>query len=1012
MVSRDRQSQRTGLIRLGFSQIDEALALLDELVTLTGAERAELVDASIAEAGDAADPNQALRALVQIARADGGLVAETLANERGRRAVWRLLGASHGFGDFFLRRPTSLRVLFDAGDDLPTGAAMHDALRRSVGTSADGFAAQCDEGAWVDLRVAYREQLARIAAFDLLAPAPLDALPLVSAALSELAAAALEASLAVARSQLATGTGGAGSFARDEVAATRLAIIGMGKTGARELNYVSDVDVIFVADAATSDDGEQPASFGGDLPESRMLDIATRLARQTMRGISGFEIEPPLWEVDANLRPEGKKGALVRTLASHVAYYDRWAENWEFQALLKARPIAGDAALGEAYISAIWPHVWESAGRDGFVGGVQRMRQRVEKHIPEEEAGRQLKLGQGGLRDIEFAIQLLQLVHGRSDEAIRKRGTLESLSALASEAYIARTDADTFDADYRLLRLWEHRLQLQGLSRTHLMPADADGMRVLARASGFGSADALTTKWAQVRREVRDIHVRIFYRPLLGAVAALGDEEVRLSETSARARLAAIGFRDPDGSLRHLQALTRGMSRKAQIMRHLAPVMLRWFADGVDPDYGLLTFRKISEANGSSSWFLRVLRDSAGAAEGLTKLLSGSRFVGELMEMIPDAVGWLESAAKLRPRTAAQIDREARAIQARHATIDSAMSAVRALRRRELLRVAMASMLGQLTMPELSAALTTITEATIQATLRAVFREVVPDDAQDLDFAIIGMGRLGGAEIGFGSDADILYVYRPETVEPQRAQKLAEQIVAGFRKAVEDARVPLELDADLRPEGRNGPIVRSLDAYRAYYTRWSLSWEAQALLRARGIAGSQKLTDAFTAMADEVRYPEHPSEQGLREIRVIKARVEGERLPRGIDPKRHLKLGPGGLSDVEWLVQLQQLGHAHQVPGMRTTSTLQALEAAVEADLIDADSAERFREAWLLATRLRSANTLLTGRTSDVLPTDTRDLDGIGRILEYEPDSAIDVDEDWARASRRARYAFEQLFYG
>lgn len=997
MATRDRANQHTGLIRVGFARIDEVLVELDELLGLTGVDRAEQIEASTG----AADPNEALRALTWIARGDAASVARVLGDERGRPVAWQLLGASRGFGEFFVRSPASLRRLVGAGEALPSPEEMREALFAAVGGASDGFAGACDEGAWVALRVAYREQLALIAAYDLLAHDPLVVLPDVVAALSDLAAAALEASLAVARSQLETGTGGAGRFPRDEVADTRLAIIGMGKTGARELNYVSDVDVIFVADAAE----------GTALSEPRMLDIATRLARQTMRGLAGFEIEPPLWEVDTALRPEGKKGALVRTLASHVAYYDRWAENWEFQALLKARPLAGDAGLGEAYMDAIWPHVWESAGRDGFVGGVQRMRQRVEKHIPDGEAERQLKLGPGGLRDIEFAVQLLQLVHGRTDEAIRLRGTLASLEALAREAYIGREDAEAFDADYRRLRLWEHRLQLQGLSRTHLMPADDEGRRVLARASGLGSAGELMAEWSRVRREVRDIHVRIFYRPLLGAVAALGDDEVRLSETSARARLAAIGFRDPDGSLRHLHSITRGMSRKAQIMRHLAPVMLRWFADGVDPDYGLLTFRKISEEVGSTPWFLRVLRDSAGAAEGLTKLLSGSRFVGELMEMIPDAVAWLEGEQKLRPRTAAQIDGEARAIQARHRTIESAMKAVRAMRRRELLRAAMASMLGVITMPELSAALTTITEATLQATLRAVFREVVPEEAADLDFAIVGMGRLGGAEVGFGSDADILYVYRPENVEPALAQRLAERIVSELRRVVEDPRVPIELDADLRPEGKKGPIVRSLEAYRAYYSRWSLSWEAQALLRARGIAGSQKLIDAFMEMADEVRYPAEPSAQGLREIRQIKARVEGERLPQGADPRRHLKLGPGGLSDVEWLVQLLQLQHAHDVPGLRTTSTLGALGAAEAAGLVDGDSAGRFREAWTLATRLRSANTLLTGRTSDVLPTDTRDLDGIARILEYPPDSAIDLDEDWARASRRARYAFEQLFY-
>ena len=248
-----------------------------------------------------------------------------------------------------------------------------------------------------------------------------------------------------------------------------------------------------------------------------------------------------------------------------------------------------------------------------------------------------------------------------------------------------------------------------------------------------------------------------------------------------------------------------------------------------------------------------------------------------------------------------------------------------------------------------------------------------------LDFSVIAMGRFGGGELGFGSDADVMYVYRANSVDPQRAHELAVQLVAGLRKHSEDHRVPLDLDADLRPEGRNGPIARSLDAYAEYYRRWSLSWEAQALLRARGVAGSVKLIQAFTALADDVRYPESVDPQGLREIKRIKARVESERLPQGTDPARHLKLGPGSLSDVEWLVQLLQLEHARAVPRMRTTSTVAALRAAEEAGLIAPSAADRLAEAWRLASRLRSANTLLSGQTSDVLPVDRKRLDGIGR---------------------------------
>jgi glutamate-ammonia-ligase adenylyltransferase len=1000
MSGRERSTSLTLLARLGFSDLSETGELFAELESRVGLTPEQLTS----EASVAADPDAALGAVARIARRDPEAVRSAAHDPSSWRALWALLGASSGFADFFLRHPAELAHLQAASHALPDPEELRSTMLESVGAEA-GFASDGGESAWVSLRVRYRRMLARIAAHDLLSPSPLDSVAGVSACLADAAGAALEASLCVARTRVSGGAAGAGLFPREQVAATELAIIGMGKAGARELNYVSDVDVIFVAGAADSD----LEAYG----ESRIVDIATRLAVQTMRGISGVEIEPALWEVDANLRPEGKQGALVRTLESHLSYYDRWAKSWEFQALLKARPIAGDARLGAAYVAAVQPKVWTSAARENFVDSVQRMRERVTEHIPPADVAYQLKLGPGGIRDIEFTVQLLQLVHGLTDENIRQRGTLAALDALVAEGYIGRAEAATFSADYRVLRLLEHRVQLRRLSRTHLMPARPDELRVLARATGLAeTGEAVWARWEEVKREVRDIHVRLFYRPLLSAVASLPAEERALSTAQAHDRLAAIGFVDPAGALRHIAALTTGLSRKATIQRHLMPVMIRWFADGVDPDYGLLAFRRLSERLGDTPWFLRMLRDSSGAAESLTHVLSGSRYVGELMEWIPESAAWLDDRDLLRPRSGVALQEEARAIQARHATVGDAMRAVRALRRRELLRTAMWALVGTATIEDVADALTTITEVTIQATLRAVRREVVPPEDSELDFSVIAMGRFGGRELGFGSDADVLYVYSPNGVDPQRAHELALKIVAGLRQHSEDHRVPLELDADLRPEGRNGPLARSLDAYAEYYRRWSLSWEAQALLRARGVAGSVKLIAQFTAMADDVRYPAQVDRQGLREIKRIKARVENERLPQGADPARHLKLGPGSLSDVEWLVQLLQLEHAHAHPAMRTASTIEALRATQHAGLLASASADRLAEAWRLASRLRSANTLLSGQTSDILPVDRNKLDGIGRLLEYPPRSATRVEEDWFGTARRARRVFEKLFYG
>lgn len=999
MASVARSSALTALARLGFGDLADADRHLAELTELTGHAR----DALLASANLAADPDQGLGALVRIARRDPDAVRDALSADAA--ILWRILGASTGFADFYLRHPDELDDLVRARISLPSAGEMDAELRAAVKADADGFAASGDESAWVALRVRYRRLLARIAAVDLSATDPVDVLPQVAAALADAAGAALDASLCVARTRVAGGDAGPGLFPRAQIAATHLAIIGMGKAGARELNYVSDVDVIFV--------GGGSDALIEEVGESRTIDIATRLAVQTMRGISSIEIEPPLWEVDANLRPEGKQGALVRSLDSHLSYYDRWAKTWEFQALLKARPIAGDRALGEAYVAAVQPKIWTSAARENFVDSVQRMRERVTEHIPPADVPYQLKLGPGGIRDIEFTVQLVQLVHGQGDPSIHQRGTLDALDALVTAGYIGRADAATFAQDYRVLRVLEHRMQLRDLRRTHLMPTTPEGLRILARASRLApSGTAIWGLWEGVKREVRDVHVRIFYRPLLSAVAALPADEQQLSQGQAADRLAAIGFRDPSGALRHIAAVTGGLSRKATIQRHLMPVMIRWFADGVDPDYGLLAFRRISERLGDTPWFLRMLRDSSGAAERLTRVLSGSRYVGELMEWIPESVAWLDADEQLRPRSGVVLQAEARAIQTRHDTIGDAMRAVRNLRRRELLRLALGGLLGTLTIEELAQGLTTVSEVTIQATLRAVRREVVPADEAALDFSVIAMGRFGGGELGFGSDADILYVYDANGVDPQRANALALQIVAGLRTHSEDHRVPFELDADLRPEGRSGPMARSLESYAEYYRRWSLSWEAQALLRARGVAGSTKLIRSFMALADDVRYPAEVKLQDLREIKRIKARVENERLPQGADRSRHLKLGPGGLSDVEWLVQVLQHEHAHGIPAMRTTSTLGALEAARVAGLVPAASAESLAAAWRLASRLRSANTLLSAQTSDLLPTDRGKLDGIGRILEHPPRAATLVEEEWLRAARRARRDFERLFYG
>ena len=961
----------TELAKLGFTELGATRELL-----------ADLPDDIAPWFAHAADADQALHLLGELKLAGAAELAKVLKVPDAADRLIRILGASRGLGEFFLRHPRELACLAKPLGALPS----RDELRASLIESVDGL---LDDAAYTALRVRYRRHLAALAAWDLASSDPLAAVSSVTGMLSDLAGAALDASLDVARRTV--------KFDAEDIARTRLAVIGMGKAGAGELNYVSDVDVIFVVEAA---DG---------LAADRAVEIATRLAMQTARGIQELASEPALWEVDANLRPEGKDGALVRTLESHLAYYERWAKSWEFQALLKARALAGDLELGDRYVALVSPLVWSSASRENFVESVQRMRERVTDNIPADERDVQLKLGPGGLRDVEFTIQLLQLVHGQHDPEVRQRATLPALVALAAQGYIGRVEAEEFSRDYRFLRLLEHRLQLSRLIRTHLMPRDDDAVRVLARATGlYASAVELTDAWQRTKHEVRTLHERLFYRPLLSAVAALPGDELTLSNEQAEARLAAIGFRDPTGALHHIAALTGGVSRRATIQRTLLPVMLGWFAEGADPDHGLLAFRRLSDDLGEAYWFLRMLRDSSGAAQRLTNVLAGSRYVSTLLERIPEGAAWLENEDELRPRSLAVLLDEMRATIARHSDdVEAAALALRTARRREVLRLAIAAILGFIRVEELGVALSDVTTTVLSGVLLLARR-----DLPGMEFAIIAMGRYGGQELGFGSDADVMYVYRALSISGEEAQSNAERIVQSLNRLTEDLRLPLDLDIGLRPEGKNGAVARSLDSYRAYYERWSLTWEAQALLRARGVAGDEDLIVDFEALADEVRYPTKISEQDVREVKRIKARVEAERLPQAADPARHLKLGRGSLSDVEWFVQLLQLQFGSAIPGLRTTSTLQALEVATEAGLIPAADAVRLREAWLISSRARSAMTLWTAKTADVLPTDRLQLEGVARLLEYPPGSASQLDDDYLRITRLARQVFERRFYG
>ncbi|MEV6354319.1 bifunctional [glutamine synthetase] adenylyltransferase/[glutamine synthetase]-adenylyl-L-tyrosine phosphorylase [Streptomyces hydrogenans] len=988
-----RSSTFSRLLRHGFTDPSAAERLLDlpELAALR--DDPVLLDAL----GATADPDLALRGLVRLAEAQsdaerGTFITTLLSAKPFRDRLLGVLGASEALADHLVRHPRDWETLvtYEAVD-----------LHPGVTEFEHGLAEASDP---VALRVAYRRCLLGIAARDVCGTTDVAQ---TAAELADLATATLRAALALARAAEPA-----------DAAQCRLSVIAMGKCGGHELNYVSDVDVIFVGEPVEGAD------------EAKALQAATRLASHLMRICSETTVEGTIWPVDANLRPEGRNGPLVRTLSSHLAYYQRWAKTWEFQALLKARPVAGDPELGSAYVDAVSPMVWQAAERENFVTDVQAMRRRVVDNIPVDRVDRELKLGPGGLRDVEFAVQLLQLVHGRSDATLHSGSTLDALAALAAGGYVGRADAAQLDEAYRFLRAMEHRIQLYRLRRTHLVPEGEEDLRRLGRSLGLRTdpVAALNKEWKRHASVVRRLHEKIFYRPLLDAVAQLAPGETRLSPKAAGQRLEALGYADPAAALRHLEALASGVSRKAAIQRTLLPVLLGWFADSADPDAGLLGFRRVSDALGKTPWYLRLLRDEGAAAENLARVLSAGRLAPDLLLRAPEAVAILGDPEGLRPRGRDHLEQEVLAAVGRADDAEQAVAAARGVRRRELFRTAAADLIdsyGTEDSPRTSdpgalvdrvgEAVTDLNAATIAGALRAAVRAEWGDELPTR-FAVIGMGRFGGHELGYGSDADVLFVHEPrEGVDEQEAARAANRVVTEMRRLLQVPTTdpPLLIDADLRPEGRSGPLVRTLASYGAYYRRWSLVWESQALLRAAPMAGDPDLGRRFIELIDPLRYPaEGLGEEAVREIRRLKARMESERLPRGADPTLHAKLGRGGLSDVEWTVQLLQMRHGWAEPGLRTTRTRAALFAAHAAGLIPTEEAQTLDEAWVLATRVRNAVMLVRGRPGDTFPSEPRELAAVGRYLGYAPGHVGEMVDDYRRITRRARAVVDELFYG
>ncbi len=944
-------------------------------------------------------------------------------------AVAAVAGASDALGRLLVADPGALEVL--------------EHLERPVPVTGDP-----DDTEVSRLARAKQLELLRIAARDLLGLADLET---VGIELARLADAVLNGAVAIA--------GGAGP--RGDA----LAVVAMGKLGGRELNYASDIDVVFVG-----------ADGSDEAVARRLLAVAGRCFR-----------------VDADLRPEGRSGPLVRTLEGYRAYWERWAQPWERQALLKARPSAGDLTLGHRFAEGAAEAVWGRPFSAEELAQVRAMKSRTELTARRVRQRRQVRRGPdlkreaGGIRDVEFAVQLLQLVHGRLDPGIRAPGTLVALAQLAESGYVAADDAAILADGYRFLRTVEHRLQLVDEQQVHSVPSDPAAYHRLARVLGFVdsptmSADgALTATLRAKRQAVRNVHERLYFRPLLEAFAELelaapedrlvdaskrsgkaagpGGERrgagpprrddgpprsgacstvprldhrtglagqaptYRLSPEALQRRLDAFGFADAQRTRRAIDALASGLTRSSQLMAQMLPLVLDWLSQSPDPDLGLQQLRDLVVGHHQRSLVLSTFRESPEAARRLCLLLGTSRLLGEALTRSPDVIaelGDLElarvSPQELSPlrttpeqdplRTTPEQDPlrttpEQDPLRTAPLRVAGAPDSIRD----RLVRFHRRRLLQIASRDILGIDDVPETSAALTETAEAVLDAAMATAASGSTWCAVGLGRFAGAELSYASDLDLVLVCGDG--EAERAIAGAESLLDLMHGEAQFDQV-MRIDLALRPDGGHGPLVRDMASYRAYFARWAQTWERQAMARVRVVAGDRALGRRFLELVDELVWQRPWTEGEVAEIRRMKARIERERLPTHEDPQFHLKLGRGSLADVEWTVQLLQLRHGVAEPG-----TMAALDRLEASGLLDSTDAQHLRAAYRFCEHTRNRWYLVGalaggGTPGDALPSRPDQLARLARSLETTPSA---LREQYRRVTRRSREVVERLFY-
>jgi glutamate-ammonia-ligase adenylyltransferase len=940
----------------------------------------------------AADEQLALASLTRLAEESASDAAEILGRDGQARALLLCLGASEVIAtELSAAGPGWRRAFEDALSQ--TGDTLVSEMR------CDLAEVESREDAIAALSAFKRRMFLRIAIGDLTGALDVSA---TMAVMSRLADECIRSAFGAAKRLMGAQAG----------ELDRFCVLAMGKLGAGELNLSSDIDLVYVIDAPGSGDGAVAAARFGEL--------LTEL------------LSSGCFRIDLRLRPGGRSSPLVVTLNGALGFYQSLGQTWERAALLRARPVAGALDVGARLLKELDPFIYRRYLDFDTLRQLRAMKHQIEAELRlPEMVRRNIKLGYGGIRELEFIVQALTLIYGGRDPRIRTRKTIEALDRLASYGYMPRAQAEGLAEAYLFLRNVEHKLQVAAGLQTHTLPDGAQGMRALAIRLGMGGTQRSLMRLGSALSRHRRLVARQFRETLAGGA---GEHETRVSAAAETAwRLAlepgaaapalkSLGFAAPEESVAHLELLARGPAhahaspRRSELLVSLGPVLLDEIAVLPDPDLALRNLAAFISAVGARTSFLALLEQHPATRRVLLKLFASSSYLSGLFIRHPEMLDTLVRSDLARPRRAPEaLAKELAELVAASPDFESRLDAIRTFRHQEFLRIAIADLAGHLEHREVEAELTALAETVLREALELARAEVgarfpIPPD---LALACIAMGRLGAAEMAYNSDLDLIFVYEGgEHATPgghELAARLAQKLIAILETRTREG-YAYKLDLRLRPSGTQGPLVTSLKGFRDYHRQSSAVWERQALVRARVVAGDDRLGAEIEAARQEFVFGRGLRPDEVEEIRQMRERMERE---IGVEDKSRLNLkqGRGGLVDVEFVAQMMALAHGARYPKLRARSTLELIRALRALGLLSRTDAKALEDGYEFLSLLENRLRIESDQAAWALPTRPEALMPVARRMGYRGREAPKALLAEVAARRDAiRRAFDRCF--